>query len=1107
MSVKSTTSEYRNAALFALIFAIAATVAMAEVGARPEDKEARRILDATGIKGGLVVHLGCAGGELTAALHANDGYLVHGLDTNASRVEAARSYVQSLGLYGKVSIENWTGKRLPYVDNLVNLVVAEDLAGVSMEEVMRVLAPEGVAYVKSDGQWKKTIKLRPAQIDEWTHFLHGPDNNAVARDTEIDFPEHIQWIGEPDHSRSHQFLTSISTMVSSGGRLFYIVDKGSEWLQDYLPAKWTLCARDAFNGVVLWSRDISSWQPANQKGRIPFAPDLFRRLVAVGDRVYVTLSIFGPVSVLNAATGETIRTYANTEKTEELIVDNGVLYCVIPLDDPANINRRMMVFQRTQPVKKRLVAVRAETGEMLWSKEDADTASYLPLTLIAQGNRALLQNAEAICCLDSGTGKVLWRHAQASLYAREAWSTPSLVMAEDVVLSADRLATGKGDRDAKKNSQDAQLVALSAATGEVLWQCPCVEGHTSSPEVFVANGVVWAGTSPSHRQLDWRTGRDLHTGKVVKEFGETEGWPDWHHHRCYREKATTRFLLSSRTGVEFTDLESGKLTPHNWIRGVCRYGILPCNGMIYLPPDQCACYIQSRLTGFNAVIAKRRSDTEEKLTDDQRLFRGPAYGKVGNVAVKPSGSDDWPTLRHDGSRSGRTPAQISSDLKVQWSVNLGGNLTSLVCAGRKVYVGQTDTHSVVCLDADSGAVLWKFMTNGRVDSPPTLAKGLAVFGSLDGYVYALRATDGQLVWRFLAAPSDCLLVSHGQLESVWPVHGSTLVEGDKVYVAAGRNSYFDGGICLYMLGLTTGKPLLSQTYYSRDSATGQRYDLYKPYLAEVLPDREMPGLLPDVFAGDADALYLRSVSITRDLKLIGEGKPHLFCSMGFLDENSWERTYWMYGTHMYSGARGWGYAETITPAGKIMVFDDEQVYAFDDTASRMGLSLFAANKPTTRTSNPTVGKSVMNRTRAKTDKKARAAKSSGEDDESSSGIASYASEWRKDVPINVRAMVLSGSTLFIAGPPRFDEQATLAALESARTDDAQRPPILADAQASLEGKKGALLSAINKGDGKHIATLKLDSAPVFDGLIAAGGRLYMSTLDGKVVCMGAAAPE
>jgi len=40
---------------------------------------AMEILNTTGLKGGLIVHLGCGKGELTAALHINDRYLVHGL--------------------------------------------------------------------------------------------------------------------------------------------------------------------------------------------------------------------------------------------------------------------------------------------------------------------------------------------------------------------------------------------------------------------------------------------------------------------------------------------------------------------------------------------------------------------------------------------------------------------------------------------------------------------------------------------------------------------------------------------------------------------------------------------------------------------------------------------------------------------------------------------------------------------------------------------------------------------------------------------------------------------------------------------------------------------
>ncbi|MCX5656573.1 MAG: hypothetical protein NTY65_18200 [Planctomycetota bacterium] len=79
--------------------------------------------------------------------------------------------------------------RLPYADNLVNVVVAEDLGKTPMDEVMRVLAPLGVAYVKgADGKWAKTLKPWPKEIDEWTHWLHDAGNNAVAHDTRVGPP-------------------------------------------------------------------------------------------------------------------------------------------------------------------------------------------------------------------------------------------------------------------------------------------------------------------------------------------------------------------------------------------------------------------------------------------------------------------------------------------------------------------------------------------------------------------------------------------------------------------------------------------------------------------------------------------------------------------------------------------------------------------------------------------------------------------------------------------------------------------------------------------------------------------------------------------------------
>ncbi|MHC4087151.1 MAG: class I SAM-dependent methyltransferase, partial [Planctomycetota bacterium] len=137
-----------------------------------QEQKAAQILRTTGVKGGLIVHIGYGDGNLTAALRANESYLVHGLDTDTKNIEQARKHIRSLELYGKVSVDRLTSRRLPYVDNLVNLIVSEDLGKVSTDEMMRVLCPKGVAYIKKGNKWIKTVKPWPKEIDEWTHYLH-----------------------------------------------------------------------------------------------------------------------------------------------------------------------------------------------------------------------------------------------------------------------------------------------------------------------------------------------------------------------------------------------------------------------------------------------------------------------------------------------------------------------------------------------------------------------------------------------------------------------------------------------------------------------------------------------------------------------------------------------------------------------------------------------------------------------------------------------------------------------------------------------------------------------------------------------------------------------
>jgi len=85
--------------------------------------------------------------------------------------------------------------------------------------------------------------------------------------------------------------------------------------------------------------------------------------------------------------------------------------------------------------------------------------------------------------------------------------------------------------------------------------------------------------------------------------------------------------------------------------------------------------------------------------------------------------------------------------------------------------------------------------------------------------------------------------------------------------------------------------------------------------------------------------------------------------------------------------------------------------------------------------------------------------------------------WTRPAEMYARAMVLADKTLFIAGP-LIDQQH----LEG------------------LLGRKGAVLRAVSAATGEAISELALAAPPVFDGLAAAEGKLYLSTKDGKITC-------
>ncbi len=1078
-----------------LCFVVTLTVVTA-AAPRAEGQSASEILSQTGVKGGLVVRVGCGDGRLTAALRANDSFIVHGLDRNPKNVAAARKYIQSRGLYGEVFVEQWPGERLPYIDNTVNLVVAGDLGGVSNAELMRVLAPNGVAYIKSEGRWTKQVKPRPPQIDEWTHYLHDPTNNAVARDSVIEPPSRYQWIAGQRYGRQHDHMSSVSAVVSANGRLFYIFDDAPR-ASILIPPQWRLLARDAFNGKLLWERPIELWHP--HLWRLKSGPQLLaRRLVAVGDRVYVTLGIDAPLSALDAATGKTIRTYEGTKATEEILCCDGVLLLSVAAEgqplrsDPqkryatlADMNNDVTNPLWTQ-APRTIMAIDADSGEVLWKKE----SELVSLSLAADSRRVLFHDGRKIQCLDRRTGERLW--ASDPLPKKENMRSSggaTLVLYGDVVLYS-----GQVDVD-KPKDRTTTMFALAAEDGRTLWQGPhhpC--GHMGTPDdILVAGGLVWNGAVAQGSDSGMMTGRDLHTGEVKSEFT-----PDvdthWFHHRCYRAKATDKYLLFSRTGIEFIDHAAEHWICHHWVRGACHYGVMPCNGLIYAPQHPCACYLEAKLYGFTALAPPSPTvQPRRNVPDAERLTRGPAFGQIANQESKTENLADWPTFRHDNERSGAVKTTVQpTDLKRTWRTKLGGKLSTPVVAGGKLFVVSTDAHSVYALDSAKGRRAWSFTTGGRIDSPPTIWQGYALFGSADGHIYCLNAGDGKLVWRYRAAPEDLRMMAFDQVESVWPVHGSVLVQNGVLYCVAGRSMFVDGGLRLLRLDPKTGRKLSETILDDKDPETGQNLQVHIQAL-------NMPVALPDILSSDGKYVYMRSLPFDMEGKRkFVEYVPvkeqqgddlHLFCPTGFLDDSLWHRTYWGYGRAWASGAGGYYQAGRVIPAGRPLVFDEQTIYGFGRLwryyrwTTPLEFELFAAKKE------PEIVKAGAEQKAVK-----KAGKRVGVQ---AQPVTRFVQDWSEDIPVQVTSMVLTDNALFVAGPPDVaDEEQAVKTLLDPGTQKK-----LAEQSAAFEGKRGALLVAVSRDDGKRLAAYRLDFVPRFDGLIAANGRLYLSTRDGQVLCL------
>ncbi len=329
----------------------------------------------------------------------------------------------------------------------------------------------------------------------------------------------------------------------------------------------------------------------------------------------------------------------------------------------------------TWKTTERFVGSTKETGRLKVPKQPV-------LNTSVSGDSICLLDGAAIVCLDRASGTVRWR---AKPPAKDSELTVgTLIIHQGVVIFAEQ----------------GLLTAFSAEDGAQLWTREARQPGGlwfSWKDVFVIDGLVWTWGPTTGRLVSEVHGHDLRTGELKKKVPLGPIFKVDHHHRCYRNKATSRFIIASRRGAEFINLEGGPHSVNNWVRGICHLGMMPANGLLYAPPEPCKCYWYERVSDFVALAPG--PVREPSFTNAERPAEPVPGPAAGHRDSDQAGPEDWPTFRSDPTRSGCSKTRLPESIEPVWKETIPGRPSAPIAVGDRVFVAAVDAHTVHALDA------------------------------------------------------------------------------------------------------------------------------------------------------------------------------------------------------------------------------------------------------------------------------------------------------------------------------------------------------------------------------------------------------------------------
>jgi outer membrane protein assembly factor BamB len=752
------------------------------------------------------------GGALALALAQNSEFIVVSQEPDAARMQAASAAADKSGLLGRrLYLAESPVEKIVVADHYANLLVATGVTDATLGEwsapdVMRKLTPHGGkavvggkvtetalrawakdAEVVTDAFGTWAIIERPALPNsaEWTHRFFDSSFNPVSTDTAFVLPSMTQWLDTPyNHGAGYPLM--------AGGRLLMVMEgKYPGFPRPQCDVNW-LIMRDAYNGRILWKRDLGDGIAADW---------LLSACVLTADSLYLIEFGTPNVLVLDPATGRERRRIdcsALGGMVKWIALRDGLLFVAVGAkeEDTAGgfSNLGMSAAQHLKFIRVRnggsdeednarldrqancrmIAAFQSDTGNLMW--RHAEDADCIPECLIAvrDGRVYFMARGKYAAALEARTGSVLWKNPEAArVYKESLWP---------------QFSVGSGALEASESTilfarPGSARIALDAPSGKLLWTTPKYGAHQQ------AGSLIWGNSVLGAKSVDLRTGQLKWDENSARD---DKGNP--YRGICTFGTASGRYFVGSSAAPAFDLLTMSSTRRGSIHKSPCSIGAVIGEGILFQSSFHCAC---SYLLNGNIVeMSGDGRQYQKSAAEAQRLRVAAKDALPAALGVTPK---DWPAFRAGNDRANRSRAETPASAVSRWTWTPSTpyvnppfpsdlSVTSFepvqpICAGDRVFIGGPDG-AVRCVELATGRPVWVFYTGGQLFSSPAVWDDRLYAGSGDGYLYCLEAATGRELWRFQAAPAERRIMAYGHLVSTWPVAAGVLVQDGVVYLAA-----------------------------------------------------------------------------------------------------------------------------------------------------------------------------------------------------------------------------------------------------------------------------------------------------------------------------------